>query len=129
LRGRALFHPDFWDILFFPRSLPIFDAFRYTCVGKYCHLKLLKKVEEAAKETLTYMNFPREHWRRIRTNNAMERLNREIRRRTRSIGAFPDGRSALMLVCATLRHIKQSECGQKTYLNMQHLEDDQPSDS
>ncbi len=87
------------------------------------------KVETAAYETLTYMDFPREHWRRIRTNNAMERLNREIRRRTKSVGAFPDGRSALMLVCARLRYIEQSEWGQKTYLNMQHLEDYQPSDS
>jgi len=87
------------------------------------------KVETAAYETLTYMDFPREHWRRIRTNNAMERLNREIRRRTKSVGTFPDGRSALMLVCARLRYIEQSEWGQKTYLNMQHLEDDQPSDS
>jgi len=87
------------------------------------------KVETAAYETLTYMDFPREHWRRIRTNNAMERLNREIRRRTKSVGAFPDGRSALMLVCARLRYIEQSEWGQKTYLNMQHLEDYQPRDS
>ena len=87
------------------------------------------KVETAASETLTYMDFPREHWRRIRTNNAMERLNREIRRRTKSVCAFPDGRSALMLVCARLRYIEQSEWGQKTYLNMQHLEDYQPSDS
>ena len=82
-----------------------------------------QKVEAAAIETLTYMDFPREHWRRIRTNNAIERLNREIKRRTKSIGAFPDGRSALMLVCARLRHMEQSEWGQKTYLNMQHLED------
>ena len=88
-----------------------------------------QKVEAAAIETLTYMDFPREHWRRIRTNNAIERLNREIKRRTKSIGAFPDGRSALMLVCARLRHMEQSEWGQKTYLNMQHLEDYQPSDS
>ncbi len=87
------------------------------------------KVETAAYETLGYMDFPREHWQRIKTNNAIEGLNREIRRRTKSIGAFPDGRSALMLVCARLRHIEQSEWGQKTYLNMQHLEDDQPSDS
>jgi len=87
-----------------------------------------QKVEAAAIETLTYMDFPREHWRRIRTNNAIERLNREIKRRTKSIGAFPDGRSALMLVCARLRHMEQSEWGQKTYLNMQHLEDYQ-SDS
>ena len=82
-----------------------------------------QKVEAAAIETLTYMDFPREHWRRIRTNNAIERLNREIKRRTKSIGAFPEGRSALMLVCARLRHMEKSEWGQKTYLNMQHLED------
>lgn len=101
-------------------------------IGKLKDLKLNEaagKVETAAYETLTYMDFPREHWRRIRTNNAMERLNREIRRRTKSVGAFPDGRSALMLVCARLRYIEQSEWGQKTYLNMLHLEDYQPSDS
>ena len=87
------------------------------------------KVETAASETLTYMDFPREHWRRIRNNNAMERLNREIRRRTRTVGAFPDGQSALMLVCARLRYMQDSLWGQKTYLNMQHLEDYLPSDS
>jgi transposase-like protein len=87
-----------------------------------------KKVEDAASETLSYMDFPREHWRRIRSNNAVERINREIRRRTRSIGAFPDGQSALMLVCAKLRHIEQSEWGQKTYLNMEHLEELLPGD-
>ena len=42
---------------------------------------------------------------RIRTNNVIERLNREIRRRTRVVGTFPDGNSALMLVCARLRHV------------------------
>lgn len=58
-----------------------------------------KKVEEGIEETLTYMDFPTQHWSRIRTNNTIERLNREIKRRTRAIGAFPDGQSALMLVC------------------------------
>lgn len=88
-----------------------------------------KKVESSAPETLVYMDFPREHWRRIRTNNAIERLNREIRRRTRSVGAFPDGLSALMLVCARLRYIEESEWGSKTYLNMQLLEDNLLSDN
>ena len=45
-----------------------------------------KVVRDGYAETLTYTRFPREHWRRIRTNNAIERLNREIRRRTR-VGA------------------------------------------
>ena len=61
-----------------------------------------RKLREAAKclregigETTTYLldDYPREHRRRIRTNNMIERLNREIRRRTRVVGSFPDGRS------------------------------------
>ena len=63
-----------------------------------------KKVEDGIEETLTYCDFPSEHWARIRTNNVIERLNREIRRRTRMVGTFPDGNSALMLVCARLCH-------------------------
>jgi len=45
------------------------------------------------EETLAYYAFPEEHWRRIRTNNPLERILREIRRRTRVVGAFPDGRA------------------------------------
>ena len=61
-----------------------------------------KKIEASVAETLTYMEFPREHGVKIRSNNAIDRLNREIRRRTRVVGTFPDGQSALMLVCARL---------------------------
>lgn len=65
------------------------------------------------------------------TNNLTERVNREIRRRTRAIGAFPDGNSALMLVCARLRHVAASEWGSKRYMDMEHLfkmEIEQPND-
>ena len=72
-----------------------------------------KKVEAGIEETLTYCDFPSEHWTKIRTNNVIERLNREIRRRTRVVGAFPDGNSALMLVCARLRHVAGSQWGCK----------------
>lgn len=81
-----------------------------------------KKLEDGIDETLTYMNFPMEHWTRIRTNNTIERLNREIRRRTKVVGTFPDGNSALMLVCARLRHVSGTQWGVKKYLNMQHLD-------
>ena len=80
-----------------------------------------KKVENGIEETLTYMDFPTQHWSRIRTNNTIERLNREIKRRTRAIGAFPDGQSALMLVCARLRHVAGTQWGTKLYMNMDHL--------
>ena len=82
-----------------------------------------QKVEESIEETLTYMDYPAEHWNRIRTNNTTERVNREIKRRIKAIGAFPDGQSALMLVCARLRHVAASEWGSKRYLNMNHLFD------
>ena len=81
-----------------------------------------KKIEDSIDETLTYFDFPAEHWSRIRTNNVIERLNREIRRRTRVVGAFPDGNSALMLVCARLRHVAGTQWGNRKYMNMRHLE-------
>ena len=56
----------------------------------------------------------------------LERLNREIKRRTKPIGAFPDGNSALMLVCARLRHVTGSDWGIKRYMNMDHLLEQDP---
>lgn len=89
-----------------------------------------RKLREAAKclregigETTTYLldDYPREHRRRIRTNNMIERLNREIRRRTRVVGSFPDGRSALMLICARVRYVTSSEWSTRRYLDMLRL--------
>jgi len=93
-------------------------------VAKLEGLRLSKAagiVRDGINETLTYMAFPREHWRRIRTNNPIERTNREIRRRTKVVGNFPDGKSALMLVCARLRHQSGTQWGKKRYLDMQLL--------
>jgi putative transposase len=78
-------------------------------------------VREGIEETLSYMAFPREHWTKIRTNNMLERIMREIRRRTRVVGNFPDGRSALMLVAARLRHIAGTKWGTRQYLDMERL--------
>ena len=82
-----------------------------------------KCVREGVVETLTYTRFPMRHWRRIRTNNAIERLNREIRRRTRVVGTFPDGRSALMLVTARLKYVADSEWGSRRYLDVSLLDE------
>lgn len=83
--------------------------------------KAAELVRAGIEETLAYMAFPREHWRSIRTNNMLERIMREIRRRTRVVGAFPDGRSALMLVAARLRHIAGTKWGRRRYLDMDRL--------
>jgi len=79
------------------------------------------KLKEGIAETLSYYSFPSQHWRRIRTNNPLERIMKEIRRRTRVVGAFPDGKSAMMLVGARLRHIVVTKWGSKKYLNMDLL--------
>jgi transposase-like protein len=60
---------------------------------------------------------------RIRTNNPLERIMREIRRRTRVVGAFPDGKSVLMLAAARLGHITGTRWGTKRYLKMHLLRD------
>ena len=82
-----------------------------------------KKVQDSISETLTYFDFPREHRIRIRTNNALERIMKEIRRRTKVVGAFPDGHSALMLCAARLRHIAGTQWGSKRYLNIDLLKE------
>jgi transposase-like protein len=75
-------------------------------------------VESGFDETLSYYGFPSTHWRCIRTNNPLERLNREIRRRTRVVGSFPDGHAALMLVAARLRYMACQKWGTERYMNM-----------
>jgi putative transposase len=83
--------------------------------------KAAELVEQSVGETLSYYAFPEPHWRRIRTNNPLERIIREIRRRTRVVGAFPDGERALNLAAARLRHIAGTQWSTKRYLDMQPL--------
>jgi transposase-like protein len=78
-------------------------------------------IENSIDETLSFYEFPQEHWRKIRTNNPMERILKEVRRRTKVIGAFPDGQSALMLVGARLRHVATTKWGTVKYVNMDRL--------
>ncbi len=95
-------------------------------VQKLKKMKLVeaaKLVEQGAAETLSYYAFPSQHWRSLRTNNPLERLMREIRRRTRVVGAFPDGKSALMLVAARLRHVAGTKWGSSRYMNMDRLKE------
>ena len=74
-------------------------------------------------KTESAQEFGRYHRRRIRTNNMIERLNREIRRRTRVVGSFPDGNSALMLICARIRYVTANEWSTRRYLDMSRLDD------
>ena len=87
--------------------------------------KAAELVEQAVNETLTYYAFPDIHWQKIRTNNPLERIMREIRRRTRVVGAFPDGQSCLNLAAARLRYIAASAWSTKRYMNMRPLHQSQ----
>jgi transposase-like protein len=93
-------------------------------VAKLRKLKLgqaAQVVDHGLEETLSYYAFPSEHWRSLRTNNPLERVLKEVRRRTKVIGAFPDGQSALMLVAARLRHVASTRWGTKKYMDMERL--------
>ena len=95
-----------------------------TVVAQLKEMKLkeaAKKAEDGVEKTLTYCDFPSKHWTRIRTNNVIERLNRESRR-TRVVVTFPDANSALMLVCAQLRHVAGTQWSNKKYMSMKHLQ-------
>ncbi len=95
-------------------------------VAKLKKMKLKAAAELVATsidETLTFYAYPPQHWLKLKTNNPMERLLREARRRTKVVGAFPDGHSALMLVAARLRHVSATNWGLRKYMNMKLLEE------
>ena len=75
------------------------------------------EVDSTIEEILSHIALPYEHWTRQRRNNALERIMKEIRGRTRVIGAFSDGYSAMMLVGARLRHILTTKWVTRLYLN------------
>ena len=93
-------------------------------IGKLRTMKLSKAaelVESHIEETFSFYAFPDQHWIKLKTNNPLERIMREIRRRTRVVGAFPDGQSALNLAAARLRHIAGTKWSTKRYMNMDLL--------
>ncbi len=82
-------------------------------------------LEENIEEGLTVYQFPKEHWKKIRTSNGMERVNREIKRRTRVAVLFPNKESALRLVTGVIIEIHEEWITEKVYLNMDCLMSEQ----
>ena len=84
--------------------------------------KVADWVAETVEETLSYYAFPDEHWRRIRTNNPLERIMREIRRRTRVAGAFPRRPMLSQLGCRP----PQAHCRHQMVVEALYRRDDPP---
>lgn len=76
-------------------------------------------LEENFEEGLTFYSFPREHWKKIRTNNVSERLNQEIKRRTRVARMFPSIESCERLVTAVVAEIHEDWISGRKYLTVE----------
>jgi len=66
---------------------------------------------------MNYRSFPIDHWKRIRTTNLLERVNKELKRRYRSIGAFPNDSSLLRIAGSILMDINEEWITSRRYLS------------
>lgn len=81
-----------------------------------------KKLHEEKDDILAHMRFPKDHWKRLRTINSVERLNREIKRRFNVVGVFPDRDSILRLGGSYLRQQHDSWISGKRYFNEESMQ-------
>jgi transposase-like protein len=84
--------------------------------------KFVNWLEENIEEGLTCFSFPKEHRKKIRTVNSLERLNKEIRRRTRVATLFPNEASCERLITAILQEVHEEWSTGRTYLDMSLLD-------
>jgi hypothetical protein len=82
----------------------------------YGHHKAVATIERFQPDVQNYKHFPKEHWRKIRTTNLMERVNKEIKRRSRVIGAFPSDDSLIRLIGSIMMDINEEWITGKRYL-------------
>ena len=81
-----------------------------------------KLLVEAEEDILAYKTFPREHWRRIHSTNPLERLHKEVKRRTKVVGVFPDRASVLRLVGMNLKEIDDDWRAGRHYFQQESMQ-------
>jgi putative transposase len=90
--------------------------------------KVAEHIEEHIEECLSCLAFPESHRRRIRTTNGLERLNQEIKRRTRVVRIFPNEKSCLRLVTALAVEQSEEWITGRRYLDMGEFEGHYPEE-
>ena len=70
---------------------------------------------------MNYMQFPKEHWNKIKTTNIMERTNKELKRRSKVVGVFPSSESVLRLAVSILIDINEEYGLQNKYIRMEQI--------
>lgn len=83
--------------------------------------KAMQILENGLTDALTFMAFPQEHWKRISSTNPIERINLEIRRRTRVVGVFPSVASALRLISMILLEQTEDWHTDKRYMSAESM--------
>jgi transposase-like protein len=76
-------------------------------------------LESFQYDVMNYMQFPEKHWKKIRTTNMMERTNKELKRRSKVVGAFPNQDSVLRLVVSILIDINEDWITGNKYIVME----------
>ena len=85
------------------------------------HGRLAELMDAARDDVLAYMDFPQAHWPQIHSTNPLERLNREIKRRSDVIGIFPNDDAIIRLVGALMLEQNDEWTVQRRYMSLEHL--------